>query len=106
MTKATLKINAVIIICIMLCIFTGTYSLAQDSAAAYNNDNTGHPYIEWKSQYPDHRVGVIKVNTFKKIYNFLVQKDKENGISRPVAIVGKTPASFWVLDSCCLLTPD
>ncbi len=98
MRTMILKKNAVLFICMMLCIIAGKHSIAQDSIAGGINDNARHPYIEWKSQYPDHKAGEVKVNTVKKIYNFLVQKDKEVGISRPVAIVGKTPASFWVLD--------
>ena len=91
-------IKIAIFICMMPGILTNDFCNAQDSTSAGVNDNSGHPYIQWKSQYPDHKVGEVKVNTIKRIYNFLVQKDKESGISRPVAIVGKTPSSFWVLD--------
>ena len=98
MNNIILTKNPAILICIVLRIFMGDYCYAQDSTKAGVTENTAHPYIEWKSQYPDHKAGEVKVNTIRKIYNFLVQKDKEYGISRPVAIVGKTPSSFWVLD--------
>jgi DNA-binding beta-propeller fold protein YncE len=71
-------------------------SYGQDSAAV--TVEKSHPYISWVSQYPAHKEIAVKKNTAKRVYEFLVQKDKDKGLGRPVSIVGTSPGSFWVLD--------
>jgi len=71
---------------------------AQAQATKVEADSINHPFVQWTGQYPAHKPAERKLNAIRKIYNFLVQKDKENGLSRPVAIIGHTPLDFIVLD--------
>ena len=69
---------------------------AQDKAVSKGNAN--EPYISWVSQYPEHKEGEIKRSTGRRIYEFLVQKNKEAALNRPVGILATSPSSLWVLD--------
>ena len=92
------KCTSAIITIILILLSAGSGVFAQDTAATDNAVNAGHPYIQWINQFPARKQEEVKVNTFKKIYNFLVQKDKELSLTRPVAVVAGSPANMWVLD--------
>ena len=72
-------------------------SHAQDKGAR-QGDNSSRPYISWVNQYPEHKAGEVKQSTVKRVYDFLVQKNKETALSRPVAVLGINPTNYWVLD--------
>ena len=73
-------------------------SKAQGIAKGDTANNSDHPYISWVSQYPAHKTGEVKRSTVRRIYEFLVQKNKETSLTRPVGILASSPANFWVLD--------
>ena len=78
----------------LACILCGHASHAQQNDA----EKKGHPYISWVSQFPANRPDESKQNTARRIYNFLLQKNKESGLSRPVGLLANDPSSIWVLD--------
>jgi sugar lactone lactonase YvrE len=61
-------------------------------------DKNNQPYINWISQYPVHKEGEDKKNALRKIYEFLVQKNKSKSVKRPVALFATSPSDFWTLD--------
>jgi len=87
---------------VLLGLFMAGHTYAQDSVTIQTAEPTSAApetqYIRWVSQYPAQRASEVKENAAKKIFNFLVQKDRQAGISRPVAVVANAPGSFWVLD--------
>jgi DNA-binding beta-propeller fold protein YncE len=85
----------ILILFCSLLVFTGS---AQDKGPGITEENSRHPYISWVSQYPAHKEGEVKQSTAKRIYDFLVQKNKQATLSRPVSVIGNNPGSFWVLD--------
>ncbi len=83
---------------LLLSMLLVVYGYAQGKTTDKHDDNNGQPYIKWISQYPARAVAEVKQNSFKKIYNFLVQKERESYLGRPIAIIAANPGSFWVLD--------
>ena len=73
-------------------------SNAQGKATGAIEDNSDHPYVSWVSQYPEHKKSEVKQSTARRIYEFLVQKNKETALNRPVGILATSPTSLWVLD--------
>ncbi len=73
-------------------------SNAQGKATGAIEDNSDHPYVSWVSQYPGHKKSEVKQSTARRIYEFLIQKNKENAMARPVGVLAMNPANFWVLD--------
>ncbi len=78
-------------------VFTVFAGRAQDSAFVKPTEKSDQPYISWVSQYPVHKEKV-KQNVFRRTYEFLVGKGKENELMRPVGVLATNPGSFWVLD--------
>lgn len=72
--------------------------LCRKAPFAVVNGGLENPTIKWVSQYPAVKQVDKKQNFVKKIYNFLVQKDKQALLTRPVAILASNPTSFWVVD--------
>ena len=70
---------------------------AQAQNNSSNNKKTEDPSIAWVSQYPASK-GNKKQNTVTRVYEFLVKKNKQRTLVRPVAILPKSPADFCVLD--------
>jgi len=70
---------------------------AQDSTALQAG-NTDQPYISWVSQYPAAKEDGKKQNALKRTFNFLIKKDKQQSLVRPVAIAAAGTADFCVLD--------
>lgn len=60
--------------------------------------NNAQPYISWISQYPEHKEGKEKKNAVKRTYEFLVKKNKESVLVRPVGILAADPSNLWILD--------
>jgi DNA-binding beta-propeller fold protein YncE len=85
----------ILILFCSLLVFTGN---AQDKGPGITEENSRHPYISWVSQYPAHKEGEKKQSTAKRIYDFLVQKNKQTSLSRPVNVLANNPGNFWVLD--------
>ncbi len=74
---------------------------AQDSTNALPAHSGDQPYISWISQYPAAKKEDKKQNAFKRIFNFLIKKDKQQTLVRPVAIVAAGTNDFCVLDQGC-----
>lgn len=74
---------------------------AQDSTNAMLVHNVDQPYISWVSQYPAAKQENKKQNVFKRIFYFLIKKDKQQSLVRPVAIVAAGTTDFCVLDQGC-----
>jgi len=85
-----------------LFIVTLTYILlvsnSNSQTAATGNTESDHPYISWVSQYPALKITGVKHSTFRRIFDFLIQKNKGDVLTRPVGILAGDPANFWVLD--------
>ena len=71
---------------------------AQDKTVTQSDRDAAQPYIMWVSQYPAVKEKETRESTVKKIYEFLVQKNKKAALVRPVAILASSPLNFWVLD--------
>ena len=89
--------NIKLLLYCLFCAFTVYTSNAQDTAINKNEQNTA-PYVAWVSQYPVHKDGDERHSAARKVYDFLIQKNKKSELIRPVAVVGTNPANFWVLD--------
>lgn len=72
------------------------------TAKAQNNTsilpNTDQPYVSWVNQYPAFKEEHKKQNTFKRVINFLIKKDKQRSLVRPVAVLAAGTNDFCVLD--------
>lgn len=77
----------------MLCCVLSVFTVkAQDVP-----DKKDQPYVSWVSQYPEHKEQA-KANVFRRTYEFLIGKSKQESLVRPVGIIADNPASFWILD--------
>ena len=93
-----LKYLSGLFITALFCVSLVFTSNAQGKVPGNIQDNTDHPYISWVSQYPVHKEHEAKQNAARKIYDFLVKKNKESTLTRPVGVFAANPADFWVLD--------
>ena len=82
----------------LCCVFIAFTGSAQDKTISKGEPDSDHPYIAWVSQYPVHKDGELKHSTTRRIYEFLIQKNKKSAMVRPVAILANNPTDFWVLD--------
>jgi len=80
----------------LMCVLSVSNISAQTGATG--NTENDHPYISWVSQYPALKSREAKHSTFRRIFDFLVQKNKGEVLTRPVGILAADPANFWVLD--------
>ena len=71
---------------------------ANAGAKTIGNDKDLQPSVIWVSQFPAWQAVETKKNSFKRIYDFLVQKGKDKKIGRPIAIVANSPTDYWIVD--------
>jgi NHL repeat len=57
-----------------------------------------NPYIEYIGQYPEIKKPEKKKHALRKIYDFLIQKDKQSGLVRPVGITGAANSDILIVD--------
>ena len=85
-------------ICLLFCVLSALTSNGQSTGPGDINASTGHPSVSWVSQYPAHKATEVKKSTIRRIYEFLVQKDKASVLTRPIAVLALNPLDFWILD--------
>ena len=76
----------------LCCVFFASASYAQGLPAPNAGGSNEKPYISWVSQYPASKAAETKHNAAVRIYEFLIKKNKESGLSRPVGVVAANPA--------------
>ena len=70
----------------------------QDKTMGTTGQTSDQPYIAWVSQYPVGSGNVKKKSAGKRIYDFLVRKNNQPSLIRPVGVLANTPSDFFVLD--------
>lgn len=81
-----------------LCLLSSSvFGAGKDSLWAAGGGKHGQPYVAWVSQFPE-RKAKARDNVFKRTYEFLVSKNKDETLLRPVGILANNPGSFSVLD--------
>ena len=71
---------------------------AQSGKSISPGQNADQPYVSWVSQYPAFKDGKEKKNTFVRIFEFLIKKNAQRSLVRPVGVLATGPLDFCVLD--------
>ena len=96
--KMNFRFSSILFGSVIFCALFVQKSSAQYKPAGSNSERTDHPYITWVSQYPVKKDSAAKENVFKRVFEFLIGKDKANSMVRPVEVLAMNPSDFWVLD--------
>ena len=71
---------------------------AQSKTSNSNGRNAGQPYVLWVNQYPAFKEGKEKKNVFIRIFNFIIKKNQQRSLVRPIGVLASSPHDFYVLD--------
>ena len=83
---------------IVLC-FSVVYAIqAQSRHGSAQGQSDALPYISWVGQYPAVKEGTEKKSGARRVYEFLIRKNEQRSLVRPVGVLATGPNDLFILD--------
>ena len=96
--KVSYKYTCAAIISGCLSVFIMFTVYAQGKKNIPPGQNIDQPYISWVNQYPAFKDGKEKKNVFVRFFDFIIKKNAQRSLVRPVGVFANGLLDFCVLD--------